>query len=240
MRGKRAQRLLLLLAASDRLAVAAIFGREHQVTQLGVVVAVRPAVVVPCRELDELLRGFFRTLRQREQLGPVLTQLIATVLRRVQLARRRDGEPHGVADARSEAGAARLRLIEPGRVEPPHAGPVRELGAGVLPRRLARAILHLTGVGGGSDVDEQGAARGAPTWSATRTAQKPAGNVMPPLSGSHAGSAADWRLVGRADSDSVTTPTSSAFAVFMPSSLRVEPPASPECPRGTPAHPSPR
>src|SRR2546430_3233685 len=44
---KRDQRLLLVLAASDRLAVAPILGREHQVTWLGVVVAIRPAVVVP-------------------------------------------------------------------------------------------------------------------------------------------------------------------------------------------------
>src|SRR5437016_658359 len=61
-------------------------GREHQVTQLGVVVAIRPAVVVPLRKLEELFRGLFRALLQREQLGPVLAQLIAAVLGRVQLA----------------------------------------------------------------------------------------------------------------------------------------------------------
>src|SRR5437667_162706 len=83
---KRDQRLLLVLAASDRLAVAPILGREHQVTQLGVVVAIRPAVVVPLRKLEELFRGLFRALLQREQLGPVLAQLIAAVLGRVQLA----------------------------------------------------------------------------------------------------------------------------------------------------------
>src|SRR5881628_361781 len=83
---KRDQRLLLVLAASDRLAVAPILGREHQVTQLGVVVAIRPAVVVPLRELEELFRRLFRALLQREQLGPVLAQLIAAVLGRVQLA----------------------------------------------------------------------------------------------------------------------------------------------------------
>src|SRR5881409_917294 len=74
---KRDQRLLLVLAASDRLAVAPILGAEHQVTQLGVVVAIRPAVVVPLRELEELFRRLFRALLQREQLGPVLAQLIA-------------------------------------------------------------------------------------------------------------------------------------------------------------------
>src|SRR2546427_5981526 len=38
-------------------------------------------------------------LLEREQLRPVLTQLVAAVLRRPQLAVGREGEPHGVADA---------------------------------------------------------------------------------------------------------------------------------------------
>src|SRR2546430_10936333 len=55
---------------------------------------------------------------------------------------------------------SRLGLTVLGRIEPPHACAVRELGAGVFPGRLVRAVLHLAGVGGGTDVDEQGAAVG--------------------------------------------------------------------------------
>src|SRR3989442_1803546 len=47
VRRKHHQGLLLVLAASHLLAVAAVLGREHQVPEYGVVVTVRPAVIVP-------------------------------------------------------------------------------------------------------------------------------------------------------------------------------------------------
>src|SRR5205085_1014740 len=134
------QRLLLVFAASHLLAVAAVLGREHEVAELRVVVAIGPTEIGALRELEELLGRLLGALLDGEQLGPVLTQLIAPVLRGVQLTRGREGEPDGVADARGEAGAAQPGLVELRGVEPPHAGPIGELGAGVLAGRLVRAV----------------------------------------------------------------------------------------------------
>jgi len=51
-------------------------------------------------------------------------------------------------------------LVELRRVEPPHAGAVRELGAGILAPRLVRPVGDLTGIRGRADVHEQRAAVG--------------------------------------------------------------------------------
>src|SRR5207237_9046880 len=126
--------------------------------EVGGVVAVRPAEVGALRELEELLRRLLGALLDGEQLGPVLPQLIAPVLGGVQLTRGREGEPYGVADARGEAGAVQPGLVVRGRVEPPHAGPIGELGAGVLAGRLARAGCDLPGIRGRADVHEAGPA----------------------------------------------------------------------------------
>src|ERR1051326_3032777 len=93
-----------------------------------------------------ILGRLLGALLDGEQLGPVLPQLIPSVLRGMQLARRCEGEPDGVTDARGETRAAQPGLVELGRVEPPHAGPLGQLGAA---EGMCRSGVRRAGEGAG-------------------------------------------------------------------------------------------
>src|SRR2546427_9696153 len=81
-------------------------------------------------------------LLEREQLRPVLAQLVAAVLRRPQLAVGREGKPNGVADAGRVPRPGRLRLARLARVEAPDPGARGELGTGISPRRCLSRARH--------------------------------------------------------------------------------------------------
>src|ERR1700688_4807520 len=144
---KRKQRLLLFLTATDGPTVATVFGGQHEVTEFGIVVAVRPAEVVPALDLHELLRRFLSALGEREQSGPVLPELIASVGDAVQPAIRRiQGQGHGVADAGRVAGTERRALVDPARREAPNSGSGGQLGTRVLAHGPGLAVVRLAAV----------------------------------------------------------------------------------------------
>src|SRR5881398_2809434 len=345
MARERHRRLLLLRAPPHLLPVAAVLRREHEVTEVRVVVAIRPAEVIALVHPQQLLRRLFGALLGGEKLGPVLEELVPAVLRGPQLAVWRDHHPHGVANPGGVMRPALFGLVLLSRIEAPDPRSRGELGARVLPRRFVRPIGDLTHIRRRADVDEQGLAvggerqipravpasgkvphdharlahrlepaggsanrytvvavlkysapllntmpvppavpavsrssafpsplvsrkartppfapaprpstsatkmsplgatarwRARPTWSATTTAQNPAGSVMPPLSGSQAGEPSDGRTVGLTDRASAAQPAAViAFGVIPFSPLWCLR-ASLGSPRGTTAHPSPR
>src|SRR5437879_12709585 len=96
---ERHGRLLLLGAPPDLLAVAAVFRRQHEMAELQVMIAVRPAEVVALVDLEQLLRRLLGILRVVEEFRPILSQLVAAVLRAPPLAVRREGHAPGVANA---------------------------------------------------------------------------------------------------------------------------------------------
>src|SRR5436190_5265875 len=150
--GECEQRRLLVSAAPDLLAVAAVLGCQHQVAELRIVEAVGPAEVVLLLDLYHLLRGLLGALLEREQLGPVLPQLIAPVLHGVQHAGRgieREGD--GIADTGHVADPVGLLLPRPRCVEAPHAGTRGQLLTRVLAGRFELTVGELAAVGAGAD-----------------------------------------------------------------------------------------
>lgn len=75
-------RRLPMRADPDRLAIAAIFRREHQLILFLVIIALGPAIVGAGDELHQFLGRQIRALRRRVEPRPVLKELIATVLGR--------------------------------------------------------------------------------------------------------------------------------------------------------------
>src|SRR5207237_10326058 len=121
--------------------------------ELEVVIAIRPADVVALIHPQQLLRRLLGALLDSEQLGPVLSQLVAAVLRGPELTVRREGHPHRVANPGCVARPARLGLTGLGGVEAPDSRPGSELGAG---RSEERRVGKGSGVGWGpSEVDSK-------------------------------------------------------------------------------------
>src|SRR3954467_12828700 len=67
-------------AIARLLAIAAVLGRLPQLPLHIVVVAVRPPVIAALVDLQQLLGGEVLSLVRRIEFGPILEQLIATVL----------------------------------------------------------------------------------------------------------------------------------------------------------------
>src|SRR5207249_753446 len=145
-------RLLLLRTPPHLLAVAPILRCQDQMAEFDVMITVGPAEVVALVHPQQLLRWLLGALLESEQLGPVLSQLVAAVLRGPQLPVWPEGHPHSVANPGCVMRPAPLRLTRCGRVEAPDSRPGGELGAGVFARRFVRAVGHLTRVGGRADV----------------------------------------------------------------------------------------
>src|SRR5207253_9586848 len=121
---------------------------------------VRPPDSVPMIDSHQLLLRLFRALLGRKQYGPVLEELVATLLRGPQLAVRRDRHPHGVADSGGVMRSGLLGLVLLRRVESPDARSAGELGARVLAGGLVGAVGDLTHIRRRADIDEQGLAIG--------------------------------------------------------------------------------
>src|SRR5664279_4275193 len=97
-------RLDLLVAIADRLAaIAAVLGREHQLLLRGVEVALWPPVVAALHDPEQLLRRKIRALLWRVEPRPVVAELVAPVLRGVELPRCVERDADGVANARGVA-----------------------------------------------------------------------------------------------------------------------------------------
>ena len=69
-------------------AIAAVFGGQHQLALVLVVVAFGPAIVGTCDELDQFLGRKICALFGRVEARPILMKLIASVLRSEQAAGR--------------------------------------------------------------------------------------------------------------------------------------------------------
>ncbi|BDV35280.1 hypothetical protein SS37A_28090 [Methylocystis iwaonis] len=91
-------------------AVAAIFGREHELLLKAVIIAFGPAVIGALTQLEKLFGGKIGALLRRVELGPVFRELIASVLGRVD-AIPCNSKALGVADARREALSGRKFLV---------------------------------------------------------------------------------------------------------------------------------
>src|SRR5579875_4186700 len=132
-------------APPDLLAIAAVLRREHELLLHAVVVAVRPAVVAALDHTQQLLGREVCALLRREAPRPVLAQLIAPVLGRIDAAAGgvdcdaiRIADARGIALRRRELLAGLLRAVAPD----PRAR--LELRAGIDPRRAQHAVLSLT------------------------------------------------------------------------------------------------
>ena len=84
---------------ADSLAVTAVFRGENQRPLIPVVVAVRPAKVGALLDLEHLFGRKVRSLILVVELAPVLMELIAAVLRRVELTTWIEGNAYRVANA---------------------------------------------------------------------------------------------------------------------------------------------
>src|SRR5437763_13618890 len=84
-------------------AVSAILWREHQLLLRSVEIAVWPAIVTALLDLDEFLRRQILTLVRCIKLWPVVIELVAPVLCRVELAARVECESLGGPYFRSVA-----------------------------------------------------------------------------------------------------------------------------------------
>src|SRR5439155_3542800 len=144
------------LASAYRFAVSAVLGLQHLLSAPPVVVTVRPTIIAARFQSEYLLRRQFSALCVVIELRPVGGELIAPVLSGKDCSGARIyGQRDGVADSRHEPLAVQLCLVAVARVEPPDATGDVEQRAGILARRLRRAIAHLAGVGGRTDVDVQ-------------------------------------------------------------------------------------
>src|SRR5690348_3739956 len=108
VRRERGEGVELACADADLPAVAAVFRCEHELAVNAIVVAKRPTVIAAPNDVHHLLRGQIRTLLRSEELRPVLSELIAALLGRVDIV---TGGIHGdavrVADASGIAGGRR-------------------------------------------------------------------------------------------------------------------------------------
>ena len=103
MARKRNDRSILLRANADRVAaITGVLGGEHQLLLIPVEVAFGPPEVGARGEVHDFLGGELGALRQRIQLRPVLTELVAAMLRGKDLPRRIDRNADGVAQASHE------------------------------------------------------------------------------------------------------------------------------------------
>src|SRR4029077_6415774 len=117
---KGSDRSFLVGAYSDLLAVATILGCQHQLILNAIVIAFRPTVIGVFFQLHDFLGGELRVLIGREQVWPVLRELVAAVhggeqtpggIKRESLAVAQSG---GVAFLRREMLILFVRIIEPG------------------------------------------------------------------------------------------------------------------------------
>jgi hypothetical protein len=135
VRRHRRDRPLDVGAATDLLAIPAVLGRQHLPLRDPVVEAVRPPEIIATLDAEELLGGKLGALRRVEMRGPVLQQLIATMLCRPdRVARGIDGDRDRVADTGGPALAVGLRLTRAIGIEAPDARAGVELATRVLPR----------------------------------------------------------------------------------------------------------
>jgi hypothetical protein len=144
-----------LRANANRLAIAAIFRREHQLVLLLVKVALGPAIVGAGEEPDQLLGRQFRALLGIVEARPILKELIATMLGREQSAGVVEGEALAISQAAHETLLGRKDLSRLVGVIEPRAGARLLLGAWVVAGRVGNAIFELTGIGRRAEIDKQ-------------------------------------------------------------------------------------
>src|SRR5690348_5491992 len=141
-------------ALPDRLAaIAAVLRREHELLLLIVEVALGPAEVVALVDLEQLLGGEVLALLSGVELGPVVPQLISSMLGRPQVPIRPDSDADSVADARCVTrgrGECLPRLV---RVERPDPAAGLQLRAGLVARRIRNAVLELARIARRAEVD---------------------------------------------------------------------------------------
>ena len=140
-------------------AVAAVFGRKHELVLMLVEIAFRPAVVGAGRKFDQLLRRQFGTLLGRVEGRPVLEQLVAPVLCSKQAAGRIEGEAFAVADAARIALGGREDLSRLVGIVAPGAAAGFLLHARLGAAHARNTVLRLAGVGDRAEIDEELALR---------------------------------------------------------------------------------
>src|SRR5438105_126057 len=155
--GKVRHVALLRVATADLLAVAAVLGRQHLFLLLWIEVAVRPTEIIAAPYVEELLRWQLGTLLIVVEIRPIgarTAELVTTMLRYPEVAVVRiDRDADCVSNATGKVLSLRLGLVELACVEPPDAGAHLELGAWIHARYLELAIVPLTGIGSGTEID---------------------------------------------------------------------------------------
>src|SRR4051812_33142512 len=111
VRGEENLGLSLRGAIAELFAIATVLGRLHQLPLDVVVVAIRPSVIAALIDLQQLLGGEILPLLRRVEFGPVLEQLIAAVLCRVQLAPAVERDSDSIANSCGVPLARRESLI---------------------------------------------------------------------------------------------------------------------------------
>ncbi len=119
----------------------------------------RPAEVGTLREPYQLLGRQVGPLLRPVELGPIFRQLIAPVLGRIDAAGRVERDAFTIAQPGREALCGRECLADTIGVIAPDPGSRLELRAGIVSRRIARAVAHLAGVGGRAEIDIKAALR---------------------------------------------------------------------------------
>ncbi len=159
--GEDRDRSSLLRTDADGLsAITPVLGRQDQLALRVVEVAFGPPIVGAALDAHQLLRRQIGALLGLVECRPVLRELVAAVLRRIDAHPGRiDRDAARVAEPGDEALREREPLPGPLGLVAPDAGSRLELGARLVPWRLGHPILHLAGVGGRAAVDVQRPAR---------------------------------------------------------------------------------
>src|SRR5438046_9983545 len=110
MARERHRRLLLLRAPPHLLPVAAVLRREHEVTELRVVVAIRPAEVIVLVQPQQLLSRLLGALLGGAKFWADLEELLPAVLRGPRLVVWRHPQPHRLPSAGPVTRSSRFRL----------------------------------------------------------------------------------------------------------------------------------
>ncbi len=151
---------LLLCARSDRLAaITAVLGCEHQLHLGRIEVAFRPAEIRALLDPQQLFSGKVLALSRGVELGPVLRELVPSMLGGIDLACCVHRDADSVPDA-SRVSLLRREML-PGlvRVVAPDAPAGLQLGAWIVSRRERDPILELAGIRRGAKVHIHAPAR---------------------------------------------------------------------------------
>ena len=152
--GKGCDRAGLGGADAGLVAIAAVFRGEDEALEVGVVVALGPAVVAAVLKEHNFFRGKRGFLFGFVDLGPIGVELVASMLCDVDaVVCLIDAEAFSVADAGGVAIGGREGLICLLRVVAPDAATGLELFARIGAGRMQTAVLQLAGVGGRSNVN---------------------------------------------------------------------------------------